>query len=208
MKNTYLWLVTVGVALSLFFACAENTNESADKDKLLPDVDEQYTEQESTALGLAGNVSTLAQQNLMGALVQAVEDSGTAKAVVFCNIHVGGIYDSLKQTYGVDVSRVSHMPRNLGNMANERELKLINEYTDNSKITEVALFDDGDHYTAYRPIHMSILACSKCHGIPGEDIEETTLITIGMLYPDDKATGLKYKDMRGLWKVTVPKAVL
>jgi hypothetical protein len=137
-----------------------------------------------------------------------VEDSGTAQAVVFCNLNVGGIYDSLKAAYGVDVSRVSHKNRNLGNAASERELKLIEEYASAIREDAVAIFDDGDHYTGYRPIRMMMPTCLKCHGEPGVDIDETTFITINMLYPADKATGFKQMDLRGLWKVSVPKAVL
>ncbi|CAN5370726.1 hypothetical protein BH09BAC1_BH09BAC1_03200 [soil metagenome] len=204
MKNAYGWLATTAIALSLFIACAENTNEKGDA-QLLPTEETSYTEDETAALGLANEASMTAQQQLVEMLVHALEDSGTAKAVVFCNIHVGGIYDSIKANFGIDVKRVSHKPRNPANAPTERELKLIEEYSVSSKQNAFPIFDDGDHYTAYRPIRMSILACSKCHGIPGEDIEETTLITLSMLYPDDKATGFKYKDLRGLWRVEVPK---
>lgn len=213
MKNTFMWLITIGIAILLFVACADSNNPDAnhndDKDtELLPDIEKKYSPEESAALGVASDVTLVGQQTLMANLVKAIEDSGTAGAVVFCNIHVGGIYDSLKANYGVEVKRVSHKNRNPANAANERETELIAEYTKNPKVSAITLFDDGDHYTAYKPIHMSIFACSKCHGKPGEDIEEVTYINISMLYPDDKAIDFKYKDMRGLWKVEVPKAAL
>lgn len=209
MKNAFLWPSTVVVSLLLFFACAENTNETPDKDgKLLPSMEETYNEDENEALNLASEVALLGQQQLMATLVKALEDSGAVKAVVFCNVHVGGIYDSLKNNFGVNVQRVSHRNRNPANAANEREIKLINEYTASPKLSPIALFNDGDHYTAYKPIRMSILACSKCHGKPGEDIAEETFITINMLYPNDKAVDFKYKDMRGLWKIEIPKTKL
>lgn len=212
MKNAYLWLITICIAMVLFVACAEtgSNNYNADnKDtELLPEIDKKYTAEELSVLNIASEITLTGQQNLSKALVEALEDSGTAKAVVFCNLNVIGIYDSVKALYGVEISRVSHKNRNPAGAANEREVKLITEYSSSPKVSAITLFDDGDHFTAYKPIRMSMLACSKCHGVPGEDIEETTLITISMLYPDDKATGFKYKDMRGLWKVEVPKAGL
>ncbi len=212
MKNAFLWLATFGLSIVLFVACSDQDNVdqgTVNKDtELLPDIEKKYSEEETEALKIASDVTLVGQQTLMANLVKAVEDSGTAGAVVFCNIHVGGIYDSLKANYGATVSRVSHKNRNPANAANERELKLIGEYGSKPEVFALSLFDDGDHYTAYKPIHMSILACTKCHGEPGVDIEEATFITISMLYPDDKATGFKYKDMRGLWKVEVPKAGL
>lgn len=209
MKNAYLWLGTVGLALVLFIACAENTNQSADKDsKLLPDLEDTSATEEAAALAIASEASMAGGQKLVAMLMQAIEDSGTAQAVVFCNLNVGGIYDSLKAAYGVDVTRVSHKNRNLGNAANERELKLIEEYSTATRKDAVAIFDEGNHYTGYRPIRMMMPTCLKCHGQPGVDIEETTFITINMLYPADKATGFKHMDVRGLWRVSVPKAVL
>lgn len=213
MKNAYLWLITIGISFTLFVACQGSGNHDHYKDdnkdtELLPDIEKKYTTEETAALDIASDVTMLGQQNLSQALVKALEDSGTAKAVVFCNLHVTGIYQKMNSDYGVTVSRVSHKNRNPTGAANEREIKLIEEYGQEPDVTALTLFDDGDHYTAYKPIHMSMLACTKCHGLPGEEIEETTLITISMLYPDDKATGFKYKDMRGLWKVEVPKAKL
>lgn len=214
MKNAYLWLITIGTAFLLFAACEGSGNhdhyeDDDDKDtELLPDIEKKYSTEESAALDLASEVTMLGQQKLSQALVKALEDSGTAKAVVFCNLHITGIYEQMNTDYGVTLSRVSHKNRNPAGAANERERELIEEYGREPEVTAITLFDDGDHYTAYRPIHMSMLACTKCHGAPGEDIEETTFITISMLYPDDKAIGFKYKDMRGLWKVEVPKAKL
>ncbi len=212
MKNAYLWLITIGIAIMLFVACAgsgDHDNDDDGKDtELLRENEKKYSAEESAALDIATDVTLIGQQTLMANLIRAIEDSGTAGAVVFCNLQVGGIYDSLKTAYGATLSRVSHKNRNPAGAANERELQLIEEYGSVPKYSAITLFDDGDHYTMYKPIHMGIMACSKCHGVPGEDIEETTLITISMLYPDDKATGFTYKDLRGLWKVELPKAAL
>ncbi len=206
MKNAYLSIATITIAISLFVACAENTNETSHKDtKLLPNSGDVYPAEQAAALDVASEATLIGQQQLVSMLLTAMEDSGTTYAITYCNINVGGIYDSLEATFGVDVKRVSHRPRNPANNITPREQQLIDEYSVSSKLSTLAIFDDGDHYTAYRPIRMSLLACSKCHGTPGEDIEEVTFITINMLYPDDKAIGFKYKDMRGLWRVEVPK---
>ena len=54
------------------------------------------------------------------------------------------------------------------------------------------------------PIVLGNPLCLQCHGTPGKDIAPETLAAIQKLYPDDKATGFKLGDLRGLWRITFP----
>lgn len=54
------------------------------------------------------------------------------------------------------------------------------------------------------PIVLGNPLCLQCHGTPGEDIDPETLASIQKFYPNDKATGFKLGDLRGLWRITFP----
>jgi len=41
----------------------------------------------------------------------------------------------------------------------------------------------------------------QCHGEPGKDIQAENLTLLHQVYPDDKATGYKLGDLRGIWRV-------
>jgi hypothetical protein len=52
------------------------------------------------------------------------------------------------------------------------------------------------------PVVLGNPLCLQCNGTPNQDIAPVTLAEIQKLYPDDKATGFKIGDLRGLWRVT------
>jgi hypothetical protein len=58
--------------------------------------------------------------------------------------------------------------------------------------------------TLLAPIVISNPLCLQCHGAPDAEIAPATLAAIRKLYPDDKATGYRSGDLRGLWSVTFP----
>ena len=58
--------------------------------------------------------------------------------------------------------------------------------------------------TLFAPIVISNPLCLQCHGAPDQDIAPATLTAIRKLYPDDKATGYKAGELRGLWSITFP----
>ena len=60
--------------------------------------------------------------------------------------------------------------------------------------------NDGKvHY--YAPIRLQ-KKCVACHGISKKQISKKTDSILKSLYPNDKATGFKENDLRGIWSIT------
>jgi hypothetical protein len=137
---------------------------------------------------------------LSNKLKQAIQNGGIENAISYCNIHALPLTDSLSNVFGVKIQRISHKPRNIKNTADSSELKIINNYilSHNEKPT---LVTNKSNVIFYAPIYTKPL-CLTCHGTVGGTINSSTYEKIKTLYPDDKATGFKIDDLRGLWKIT------
>lgn len=138
-------------------------------------------------------------KNLMG----TIQKKGTNEAVVFCNKEAYPITDRMAKEQNANIKRVSDQPRNPENMANAKELSLIQRFKnaiakDESyePITEVK---NGRNYFYY-PITTNSM-CLQCHGVPGKDITNEVYTTITSLYPNDKAINYKVNEVRGLWSI-------
>ena len=46
--------------------------------------------------------------------------------------------------------------------------------------------------------------CLKCHGQPEREIAPSTMEVLRRLYPEDRATGFRLGELRGMWRVDLP----
>lgn len=153
-------------------------------------------------------ISTQLQQTLAAHLKRAVEDSGVAYALNYCNLQAYQLTDSIAQMHGVNIKRVSHKARNLLNKAEENELKVINDFQaalDRGETAFPKITEGNEHSTFFAPIMIQSPLCLKCHGEPETDIAPEDFIVIKMLYPKDEATGFKLNDLRGMWRIDFTK---
>ncbi|MGJ8684950.1 MAG: Tll0287-like domain-containing protein [Nonlabens sp.] len=139
-------------------------------------------------------------KNLMG----TIQKKGTKEAVLFCNKQAYPITDSMAIAQNATIKRVSDKPRNQQNQANQKELKIIDQFKkaiaskeDYQPITE--LVNGKNHF--YYPITTNSM-CLQCHGTTDKDINPTVLTAISKLYPEDKATGYDVNEVRGIWSIT------
>ena len=145
-------------------------------------------------------ITNFAQATLLANVGKAIQKGGTEYAVEFCNLKASLIVDSLNAVNKCTISRVSDKNRNPENfLKNEIERQLVQKMK--SGITADTLIRSGNIITYYKPIRIALPACLNCHGIPGSEINATTLEKIESLYPDDHATGYHLNDFRGMWKV-------
>ena len=71
----------------------------------------------------------------------------------------------------------------------------------------VQILPEGDLlYT--KPIVLNDQMCLRCHGTPLQDIGAADWAMLQAAYPQDKATGYKTGDLRGMWVVKLPKESL
>lgn len=157
-------------------------------------------------LGIA--IATEMQQTLGATVKHAVEDSGVAYALNYCNLHALSLTDSLSAKYGVNLKRISHKARNPANQASDAELQVIQKFQAAIKNGEVAapvVSEEKNGYTFFAPILLQAPLCLKCHGEPEKEIASEDFILINMLYPNDKATGFKLNELRGSWRIDFTK---
>ncbi|MBU51522.1 MAG: hypothetical protein CL920_22760 [Deltaproteobacteria bacterium] len=143
---------------------------------------------------------------LSSKLMAAMQKGGPPNALKFCAAQAQPLSDSLGGKLGVkQVARVSHKARNPKNKADTWELKLIADYVakmKEKKPIKPTLRKEGGKTVFYAPIRIISPACLKCHGEPNKEISKKTFALIKEHYPKDNATGFKFGEMRGLWKIT------
>lgn len=138
-------------------------------------------------------------KNLMGSL----EKGGPEYAMRFCNERAIVLTDSSANLQEASIVRRSDRPRNPDNRAEGRELAVIADMKAQMAAGEMpqpqGIQKEG-RYISYYAITTNPM-CLQCHGQPGEEIAAGTQALISELYPEDKATGYKSNELRGIWVV-------
>ncbi len=149
-----------------------------------------------------------ASAKLIAALTAAIAKDGPASAIGVCSERAPEIAAEVGKAHGVTLRRASDKPRNTSNAATAAEKLLLAGFATSIEKKEppkpqiVSIPDNSA--TFFAPIVISNPLCLQCHGTPDRDIAPATLTAIRKLYPDDKATGYKAGDLRGLWSITFP----
>ena len=149
-------------------------------------------------------ISQLTGKTLVGKVKKAIKEEGPFEAIDFCKLKAYPLTDSLSKLYQAEISRVAIKYRNLNNLANEQESKVINEYIkqlSQNKELEPLVIGEKEIIHYYAPIRVE-LACLTCHGNPGSDIPDTLYYHIKNLYPNDLAIEFKEGDIRGIWSIS------
>jgi ABC-type glycerol-3-phosphate transport system substrate-binding protein len=162
---------------------------------------------EKEKLGFVKKGSLIAQQTfkkLSSQLKQTIEEKGPAGAIGFCNITAIPLTDEISTKNKATIKRATDKPRNPVNLANDEEIMIIERMktemaAGNQPMPVVQKDADGNPHF-YAPIILKGL-CLQCHG-NDSDITADTKEKIKTLYPDDKATGYKTGELRGIWSIT------
>jgi hypothetical protein len=145
---------------------------------------------------------------LSGALGEAIGKSGPAGALSVCSEKAPQIAKEVAAAHGVTLRRATHKPRNPKNAVDEVEKAVLEAFgaaLAKKEAPPPQVITNADGSRAFlAPIVLGNPLCLQCHGTPGKDIATETLAAIQKLYPDDKATGFKLGDLRGLWRITFP----
>lgn len=140
-------------------------------------------------------------------LIKAIQEKGTDGAIEFCSKRALQITDSMSTALGSHIKRVAEFNRNPLNRANNAELEYIQQVKAAIAAKESPKprsIETNETFTGYYPILTDEL-CLQCHGDKNTMIQPATLSVINRLYPDDKATGFKLNELRGIWVVEMEK---
>lgn len=159
------------------------------------------------AVATARDAAAAAFQALSAELGRAIADGGTVAAIPICSDKAGGLLEGVAGEHGLAMLRVSDRPRNPAHAAAPADIKAMESFRaalagGGPPEPAVERMDDGS--TAVRlPIVLDRPLCLQCHGAE-TDIAPATREAIAARYPEDRATGYKLGDLRGIWRVTVP----
>ncbi|PRP65922.1 Tll0287-like domain-containing protein [Nonlabens agnitus] len=138
-------------------------------------------------------------KNLMG----TIQKKGTLEAVLFCNARAYPLTDSMATAQNARIRRVSDKARNPQNAANDKELKVIEQFkkavANGEDYLPITKLENGRHVFYYPIITNSM--CLQCHGSPNKTINPEVIATIRNLYPNDKAMGYDINEVRGIWAI-------
>lgn len=159
---------------------------------------EEYTEKGKEITGATAN-------SLMKNLSEKMEKGGIAEAVPFCNTMAHPLTDEMANKYDASIKRTSLSVRNEKNQPNEAELKILHQFetsfSNNEPLKPVVNLDESGKPHYYGPILLQ-KKCLACHGTVGQEVHIKTDSIIKSYYPNDKATGYKEGDLRGIWSIT------
>lgn len=139
---------------------------------------------------------------LITALTTAIDTHGFEGAVDFCSLRAIPITDSISTSQHMRIKRISHKARNQNNEASALEKYIIAQYALEQEINKTPIVLSGaDGYTFYAPIYIAGPLCLNCHGNISSEISQPISEKINQKYPNDKATGFKLNEIRGLLRI-------
>ncbi|MBA2848023.1 DUF3365 domain-containing protein [Thermosulfuriphilus ammonigenes] len=155
-------------------------------------------------------------KNLKSRLIAALEEGDPATAISVCANVAQDLTHKLARQIGpgIKIKRTSFKWRNPADAPDKYEKEVLDllEWIYKGKkillpfyIQEVT--ENGQPYFRYYKPILVREECLLCHGDPREMPEEI-VETLKKLYPEDKATGYKPGDFRGVIRVSIPKKLI
>ena len=137
-------------------------------------------------------------------------DPSGLEALAFCSGSAERITQEVnaKLPKGVRVYRTALKVRNAkANTPDKTDIEVMKSYekaiSEGKAIDkEIRIVDTNDHVRVYKPL-VTKPVCLKCHG---SALDPKVAEGIKHAYPDDKATGFKVGDLRGVIVAEMPKA--
>ena len=140
-------------------------------------------------------------------LVSSLKEGGFAGAIEFCSTRASQITAKVNAELSpVKIERLSDKFRNPENRATGEDLALILELKRDRELPKYVIKEKNDAYVYYKPIKVAPF-CLNCHGKPSKMKPEVKKV-LAERYPNDRATGYKAGELRGVFKVVIPKEVL
>ncbi len=179
------------VALAVLAGCAKESKVTGK----LP----SETMPQTVSLDSVKSVANQTKMLLVSNLTKKISDSGTVAAMEFCSTEAIPLTKSAEEKFGLEIKRVSERNRNPDNTASAEEMQIIEQYK--KQLLENKELEGkvhGDYF--YSPLVTNRM-CLQCHGDVRKDLKPEVAHKLTKLYPDDKATGYKENELRGLLRV-------
>lgn len=151
-------------------------------------------------------IAMAAEKHLGQQLMKQLQAHKTIDVLEYCNENALPLTQEVALKEGASIQRVSDKNRNPNNAASQEEKFLINQFRRDlawGHEPQPVLVDDGESVRFYYPLVTNNL-CLQCHGRI-QDMDHEVQQKVLQLYPNDRAVGYSENQVRGLWKVSIPK---
>jgi len=161
-------------------------------------------------LATGEKVAVHLQKILKGELQAAIKTGGPENAIAVCNTRALQLTSQLSDSFQVpvEIKRTTFKYRNAANAPDAFEQKALKHFSnlDQDSQPPVNFIQPVDlhgqkGYDYYKPLYVQPL-CLNCHGDP-DTMVPGLLTKINSLYPNDKATGYKLNDFRGVIRIRI-----
>lgn len=144
-------------------------------------------------------------KRMAGEVEKNMKEGGVSLAAPFCNAHASDLTAEMEEKFNVAIKRTSMKLRNEANAPNLEEQAILEQFqsllAEGKEISPQVQLDNEGLPHFYAPIKLKA-KCVSCHGVLGETMQQEADSIIKVLYPNDKATGFKEGDFRGMWSIT------
>lgn len=186
----------IAMVFSLFlFNCSENKVEISE---------DQLIGMRTTAMDF--------MKDLKSVLINQIQTKGVMQAVSVCSDTAQVLTNNFGIKKGVFIRRVSFKNRNVNNLPDDFEKKVLNKFellhqnkelNNETEHAEIVQEEEFKYLRYLKPILIQA-ECLNCHGSANEIMPEVKQL-INQEYPYDKAIGYKIGDLRGA--VSVKKVI-
>lgn len=186
------------VLLSLVSASSNGDSE------ISPEVEKKVVD-----IGHRATVTLL--KKLLGEVTTSLEENGPVATIRYCSERAYPLTDSISKAFGVKIKRTTFKyrnPKNRPDKYEEEALRYFERFFKEGKKPPkyyVQKLKVGGRlvYRYYFPLKVLKL-CLGCHGVPEKDIKPAVYRVIKERYPEDRATGYREGDFRGVVRVEIP----
>jgi arginine utilization protein RocB len=191
--------------LASLWSCRNEQKKETEKQKNQTEQKETKPAFDRKAYKMKGKKIAMSTFKLFKGKIENIgKTEGLPGAIDFCHKNAKKLTDSIGKANNVVMQRTSHKLRNKDNKADADQMAVINNYLESQEmhkeLTPLVMKDDEGFVHFYAPIKLK-KKCLACHGKPEKDINGKVLESIKKYYPDDKATGFREDEFRGIWDI-------
>ncbi len=168
----------------------------------------------AVAVELGAPAADALADGVFGGLNRARDELGLVGALEFCSAEALGLTEEIQESHDprLDLKRTTLRWRNPANAPDAWEERILDylarlERNDPDSVPGELTARGPDETLRYYRVLRTVPMCLNCHGaIPGmaPDVRES----IRQRYPDDRATGYREGEVRGVVRVEIPAAVV
>lgn len=169
----------------------------------------EFSDKEKNEYHKAGKEIAKATVKKLGSnLMKHMKEGGPQQAIPFCNSAANPLTNEVAKKYNVSIKRTSLKIRNEKNNPTKAEETILKQYltliSDKKELKPIVSKDKEGKVHFYAPIKLEA-KCLACHGTVGKEVSVKTDSILKALYPQDKATGFKTGDLRGIISIAFNK---